>query len=85
MTRRSMNEIKLDILQALKEKPLLITHIFYKTRTNLMIAKKIVSTLIKKGLVTQIKDKKKTRYQLTMQGLDVLIQTKKLNKLLGAS
>jgi len=80
--RRDRFTMRIDVLEALR-KPIILTHIIYKTRINCDIIKQELRNLIAKNLVTITPPEKPQKYTkrtnskhphyvLTPEGLEVL-------------
>lgn len=74
MTRRTKAEILKTVLEALKEKPLLITRVMHKAELNFQILKDLLEkNLIPRNFVAKQESAKgRTKYALTLDGLAAL-------------
>ena len=92
--RRDRFTMRIDVLEALR-KPIILTHIIYKTRINYDIIKQELRNLIAKNLVTitpppekplqkytKRTNSKHPHYILTPEGLEVLKSLKNIAVLL---
>jgi predicted transcriptional regulator len=81
--RRSLIETKIAVLLALKNKPLILTHILNATNTNSTAFKPALERMIETGLVEIVeptakqhhylgKTCKRQRYRLTLSGKELL-------------
>lgn len=70
--RRSSFEASLDLIAALATGDHVPTHLMYKTNLSWSILKKLIGELVEKGYVKQISEEARTRYFLTMKGMQLL-------------
>lgn len=82
MTRRSISESIIAILDSIRYKPQLMTHIAQNTRMNQTLVNELIEKLIIRTFITrQILRKKRTNYVLTPNGLTALRKLKKAQHL----
>ena len=87
--RRSMLEIYLDVLSAIRERTNKPTRIMYSANLSWISLQKVLTSLVSQGLVIEIesdyrKDKRTTKtYELTQKGENVLIYFRNAKELLS--
>jgi len=83
--RRSKFEIIYDILALIqREGKIKPTHVLYKGNLSYDRLKKYINELKEKGLIEEIKEKDKTFYRITEQGIKIVEEAKKINEVKNA-
>jgi len=95
--RRSKLDLRIDILETLRESPKILSHIMYRTGTNSSTVNRELSILIEKGFVKTVeapkkpkqqcksRNRKRTFYILTMKGREVLNHISQIQDLMETS
>ena len=83
--RRSKFEIIYDILALIqREGKIKPTHVLYKGNLSYDRLEKYIGELKDKGLIEEFKEKDKTFYRITEQGIRIVEEAKKINEVKNA-